>query len=229
MSRRPIRCSTERISPRLILALFSPLLASRQPDWPRQTVVTGFPLYDRATAGTPPELLRFLDDGPPPLVFTLGSAAVLDAGRFYSESVAAAGLLGRRAVLLTGSGVQHGLSPLPPGVAAFDYAPFSELFPGPRPSFTTGGSAPPRKPCAGRPMLVMPYSYDQPDNAERVARLGVARVISRRRYTATRAAAQLDRLLGDPAYAERATAIGAGVRAEDGVTIACDALEAALR
>jgi hypothetical protein len=30
---------------------------------------------------------------------------------------------------------------------------------------------------AGRPTLVMPYSYDQPDNAARVARLGTSRTI----------------------------------------------------
>ena len=217
-------------SPRLVLALFSPLLASPQPDWPRQTVVTGFPLYDRAAAGMPPELLRFLDDGPPPLVFTLGSAAVLAAGRFYSESAAAAQLLGRRAILMTGSGGQNVPSPLPPGVAAFPYAPFSELFPRSAAIVHHGGIGTTTQALrAGRPMLVMPFAYDQPDNAERVARLGVGRVISRRRYTASRAVAELDCLLGTPSYAQRAAEVGARVRAEDGVTIACEALEAALR
>ncbi|HEX4143732.1 MAG TPA: glycosyltransferase [Pirellulales bacterium] len=217
-------------SPRLVLALFSPLLASPQPDWPRQTVVTGFPLYDRAAAGMPPELVRFLDDGPPPLVFTLGSAAVLDAGRFYSDSATAAQMLGRRAILLTGPGGQNCPSPLPPGVVVCDYAPFSELFPRAAAIVHHGGIGTTTQALrAGRPMLVMPYSYDQPDNAERVARLGVARVISRRSYNATRAAAGLDRLLSDSAYAARAAAIGARVRSEDGVKIACDALEAALR
>jgi UDP:flavonoid glycosyltransferase YjiC (YdhE family) len=217
-------------SPRLILALFSPLLASPQPDWPRQTVVTGFPLYDRGAAGMPSELVRFLDDGPPPIVFTLGSAAVLDAGQFYVESAAAARMLGRRAILLTGSGGQNCPSPLPPGVAVCEYAPFSELFPRAAAIVHHGGIGTTTQALrAGRPMLVMPYSYDQPDNAERVARLGVARTISRGRYTASHAAAELDRLLTNSAYAERAAVVGARVGAEDGVTIACDALEAALR
>src|SRR6516225_7720892 len=34
-------------SPSLVLALFSESLADKQPDWPRQTVITGFPFYDR--------------------------------------------------------------------------------------------------------------------------------------------------------------------------------------
>ena len=62
-------------SPALVLALFSRLLAARQPDWPQHAVVTGFPLYDEdGRGGTPAELLRFLDAGPPPIVFTLGTA-----------------------------------------------------------------------------------------------------------------------------------------------------------
>src|SRR5215831_8013212 len=64
-------------SPSLVLALFSQLLADKQPDWPRQSVLTGFPFYDQdGETGMPPELARFLDAGPPPLVFTLGSSAV---------------------------------------------------------------------------------------------------------------------------------------------------------
>ena len=63
---------------------------------------TGFCFFDEATdgAGTtsllPPEVEAFLQAGPPPLVFTLGSAAVYVAGRFYEESARAAIQLGRR-------------------------------------------------------------------------------------------------------------------------------------
>ncbi|HEV3262419.1 MAG TPA: glycosyltransferase [Gemmataceae bacterium] len=117
-------------SPALVLALFSKSLADKQRDWPLQTVITGFPFYDQdGEAGMPSELLRFLDAGPPPLVFTLGSSAVLDAGRFYHHSAIAAKLLGRRAVLLVGKETRNRPASLPEGVVAFDYAPFSELFP----------------------------------------------------------------------------------------------------
>jgi len=44
----------------------------------------------------PTELTKFLDEGPPPIVFTLGSSAVWVARDFYRESIAAAKLLGRR-------------------------------------------------------------------------------------------------------------------------------------
>ena len=92
-------------SPQRVLALFSPLMGAPQPDWPAQTLATGFPFYDQAEhgQGIDPDLERFLDAGPPPVVFTLGSSAVQRAGNFYHESLAAVRRLGCRAVLLVGS------------------------------------------------------------------------------------------------------------------------------
>ena len=61
-------------SPALILALFSELFAASQPDWPPQARITGFAFYDgRHENDMPSELSQFLDSGPAPIVFTLGS------------------------------------------------------------------------------------------------------------------------------------------------------------
>ena len=117
-------------SPTLHLAWFSELLGARQKDWPANTEITGFPFYDNYTGGgLPAELALFLDSGPPPLVFTLSSLAVMSPGRFYEDSAEAAKRLGRRAVLVTGSDPKIRPASLPEGVMAVDYAPFSELFP----------------------------------------------------------------------------------------------------
>jgi UDP:flavonoid glycosyltransferase YjiC (YdhE family) len=78
-------------------------------------------------------------------------------------------------------------------------------------------------------MLVMPYAHDQPDNAERVARLGIARTIARDRYTPGRAAAELGHLLNKPVYGQRASEVGGQIQREDGVWNACDALERLLQ
>src|SRR5581483_9012420 len=66
---------------------FSHVLANPQPDWPERTIITGFPFYDKLEPGRglSPELAQFLDAGPAPVVFTLGSSAVFDAGPFYAE------------------------------------------------------------------------------------------------------------------------------------------------
>jgi UDP:flavonoid glycosyltransferase YjiC (YdhE family) len=218
-------------SPTLVLAMFSKTLASKQRDWPEQALVSGFPYYDRdGDAGMPPELSQFLEDGPPPIVFTLGSSAVLDAGAFYEHSAAAAKMLGRRAVLLVGKDVRNRPASLPDGVIALDYAPFSELFPRAAAIVHQGGVGTTAQAMrSGRPMLVMPYAHDQPDNADRMLRLGIARMISRNRYNAARAAAELRHLLDDSRYERRATEVGEQVRKEDGVANACEALERMLR
>jgi rhamnosyltransferase subunit B len=91
-------------SPLLVLALFSKLLADKQPDWPRQTVITGFPFYDDdGQEGLPPSLDRFLNEGPPPIVFTLGSAVSMNAGEFFEQGLNCVKLLNRRAVLIVSS------------------------------------------------------------------------------------------------------------------------------
>jgi UDP:flavonoid glycosyltransferase YjiC (YdhE family) len=211
----------------LHLALFSPRIMDKQPDWPPQTIVTGFPWYDRHGEGTlPAELAQFLDEGAPPLVFTLGTAIAGDAGAagFFAASAAAAKLLGRRAVLILNE-PRNRPSVLPESVLAVSYAPFSELFPRAAAIVHHGGIGTTGLAMrAGRPMLVMPCAWDQPDNAERAARLGIARTISRRRYTPARVAAELHSLLNNPSYTQRTSMVGFQVRHENGARVACDAL-----
>ncbi len=218
-------------SPTLTLAMFSHLFAGKQPDWPSQTAVTGFPFSGQGDeAEMSPDLVRFLDAGSPPIVFTLGSSSVLNAGPFFESSAAAAKRLGRRAVLIVGKETGNWPASLPDNVVAFDYVPFSKLFPRaaaivhPGGIGTTGFAM-----HSGRPMLVMPCAHDQFDNAARVTRLGIARTISRHRYSVTRVAAELRCLLDDPEYSQRASGLGERVRQEDGVRAACDALEEILR
>ncbi len=220
----------EGYSPGLHLALFSKHLLDKQPDWPTQTLVTGFPWYDTdASTGLPPALAQFLDDGPPPIVFTLGTAVAADAGTFYESSARAARLLGYRAVLIL-KDPRNRPPLLPDGVAAIEYAPFAQLFPRAAAIVHHGGIGTTGLAMrSGRPMLVMPCAWDQPDNAERVARKGISRTISRYRYTPARAAAELRRLLNDPAYGRRAAEVGEQMRQEDGVQVACDALEGVLQ
>jgi UDP:flavonoid glycosyltransferase YjiC (YdhE family) len=159
-------------------------------------------------------------------VFTLGSSAIWDPGEFYEHSARAAHELNRRAVLLVGKDMDNRPAELPPGVAAFDYAPYSELFHRASVIVHQGGIGTTAQALrSGRPMLVVPFAFDQPDNADRVTRIGVGRTIARRRYNAERAARELARLLGDPTFSERAGAVGRQVQQEDGVREACDALE----
>jgi UDP:flavonoid glycosyltransferase YjiC (YdhE family) len=79
---------------------------------------------------------------------------------------------------------------------------------------------------AGRPSLIVPFSHDQPDNADRITRLGVARTVYPWRYRVDRVERELRMLLEDEAYARRAEDVGRIVQAERGVETAADAIEA---
>jgi len=218
-------------SPHLVLALFSRHFAAPQPDWPAKARTTGFVFYDRdGETQLDPALAHFLESGPAPIVFTLGSSAVWEAGAFYEQSIAAAKQLGQRAVLLTGRETGNRPTALPDGIIAVDYVPYSQIFPRASAIVHQGGiGATGQAFRAGKPALVMPYAYDQPDNAAHLRRLGVARVIERDAYTFERAAVELGRLLEEPAYAQKAAALGRLAAGEDGVQTACDALEELLR
>ena len=205
------------------------MLATPQPDWPPHTQVTGFVFHDEPNR-LPPEVARFLDAGPAPLVFTLGSSVVNTAGSFYQESLEAVRRLGCRAVLLVGTDPQNHLpEPLPEGVLAVPYAPHGSLFPRAQVIIHQGGIGTTAQALrAGRPMLVVPHAFDQPDNALRVVKLGVARTLSPKHYVATRVATQLRAILAEPRYAQRAVEVGRMVQAEAGDQQACDAIEAYL-
>ena len=213
-------------SPTLVLALFTKLLADKQPDWPSRSVVTGFPSFKaESAAGLPADLENFLDAGPAPIVFTMGTAVSSNPGTFYRESAAAAKILNRRAVLILNE-PRNRPPDLPDNVFACNYAPFGKLFPRVAAIVHHGGIGTTELGMvAGRPMLVMPCAWDQPDNAARAVRLGIARIISRRRYRAARVATELRGLLDNPRYLQRSQAIAAEIAQEDGTRAACDALE----
>ncbi len=216
----------DKYSPYLVLALFSQALAKPQPDWPTNAVSTGFAFYDGndAKADLSSELQTFLDAGEPPIVFTLGSAAVMAPGRFYQESIEATQRLNHRAVLLMGKNTLP--VTLPKDILALRYVPYSQIFPHACAIAHQGGVGTTAQALrAGVPTLVMPYSHDQPDNAARVERLGTSQTISRKQYSASRVAKQLGELLSDASYAAKAADIGERIRGEDGVAIACDAID----
>jgi UDP:flavonoid glycosyltransferase YjiC (YdhE family) len=214
-------------SPMLVLALFSQVLARLQPDFPANTLVTGFPFYDRKDREKPPsDLLRFLDDGEPPLLFTFGSSLVWIARDLYRICIEAAQKLGKRALLLVGDERNLPQTNLPRGVAAFDYAPHSLVMPRASVVVHQGGIGTTGQALrAGRPMLVVPFGQDQPDNAYRCVRLGVGRSLPAGRFSTSRVVRDLSDLLNDPRYRERATKVALQVQAENGTKTACDAIE----
>jgi len=75
----------------------------------------------------------------------------------------------------------------------------------------------------------MPMAHDQPDNAQRLVRLGVAVRLYPRRFTAARVAAALRRLQLDPAVRAACAAAAEQVRAGRPAEVVFGALESLRR
>jgi len=204
-----------QFSPIRNLALFDRQLASPQPDWPQNVRICGAPVYDGVAADAAHDALeRFLAEGEQPIVFALGSSAVWIAGDFWEKAAEAARALGRRAILVTGPAAPENL---PTGVRAFAYLPYSVVFPRAAAVVHQAGIGTLAQAMrAGRPQLILPVAFDQPDNARRAAALGVGRVLPFRKVTAGLLVSELAALLESAAYAREAHALAEALKETDG-------------
>lgn len=188
-------------SPDGVLALFPEWFAKPQPDWPPELFQWDFPLEDLAREQPlTPELEAFLTAGARPVVFTPGSANV-QAARFFEVAAAAVRRCACRAVFVTREPAQVPAN-LPDGILTVAYAPFGRLLEKAAVLVHHGGIGTLAQGlAAGVPQLVMAMAHDQPDNADRLARLGAGIHLSARRFTPDRVTRELQRLLHDPSFA----------------------------
>ena len=199
-------------SPVRSLGLFPRVLGEPQPDWPPQARITGFPFYRPPHQSLDPKLRQFLENGEPPLVFTLGTTAINDPGSFLrGERGGRRGASVNGRCSLSAMAIRSAVEDVSRDVIAVSYAPHELVFPFARAIVHQGGIGTLSESLlAGKPMLIMPYGHDQADNAWRASRLGVARVVSRGRYRAGVVGRELSRLLDDPTPRVAALRVVAG-------------------
>jgi rhamnosyltransferase subunit B len=191
-------------SPDGVLALFPAWFGAPQPDWPANLFQADFPMEDlNAEVAMQPELSNFLAAGKKPVVFTPGSANV-QAEKFFASAAEAVKRLGIRAVFVTRMGNQ-----VPAGmegrILQVDFVPFSKLLCHASAFVHHGGVGTMAQGFrAGVPQLVMAMSHDQPDNAERLRKLGAGIALMARDFTPERVTRELGRLLGESPFAEAA-------------------------
>ena len=207
----------------LVLGLFPDWYGPPQADWPAQVRLTGFPTYDGQSGGElPAEIIEFCSAGDPPVAITFGTG-MMHAAAVFRAAADACARLGLRGLLLTRF-AQQVPTDLPPNVRHFAFAPFQQLFPRCAAVVHHGGiGTTARAIAAGIPQLVLPFAYDQVDNAIRIKRLGAGEWIRARRANGRRIAKALQRLLS-PGVRERCRA-RAGAFDPHGICIAADRVE----
>lgn len=200
-------------SPQRVIHAFPDWFAAPQSDWPPNSVCTTFPRMPAGPGETLPAGLRqFLADGPPPVAVTPGSAMAHGA-LFIERAITAATALHQRVLVVTPYRDQLP-AVLPAAVHHCAYAPFDLLAPHVSAFVHHGGIGTGAMAlAAGKPQLIAPFSFDQPDNAARLVKLGVAATVAPHAPVAAWTQA-LSRLLHDPSVAPACAAAAARIHAE---------------
>ena len=209
------------------LGMWSPVFRGSVEGDPARGEICGFPWHDRnpGQEACAAELGAFLDAGPPPIIFTLGTAVVHTAGGFYRAAVDACHRLGRRGLLLVGEPDYAPDCGNDGRVMAMTYAPYSVVFPRAAAVVHHGGIGTTAQALrAGRPTVVTPAAHDQFDNAARVKRLGCSQTLRLSRVTGAGLAQSLTEVLENPGVAAAAQGLATAIGKEDGATAAAQRL-----
>ncbi len=212
-------------SPLLTMGVFPDWFCPVASDWPKNACVTGFPLFDGKDAEPDAQdVTRYLNEGEPPVVFTAGSAMRQGEG-FFAAAVGAARKLKHRCMMLTRFPEQLPKD-LPANVKHFSYVPFGQVLPRAVAFVHHGGVGSTAQGfAAGVPQMVVHFSHDQPDNAERIRKLGAGEGLSVTKFNENSCASMLEKLLSDPGYRQRALALKARCEPEKWMRETCQRLE----
>lgn len=208
---------------------YSPLVLPRPTDWPDTIHATGFWMLDNNLGfAAPDDLLKFLDDGEPPVFVSFGSTTNSDSPKLTRLLVDGITASGRRAVVQSGwANVGHGDGGLPDNIYHLtSYVPYGDLLPRMGAVVHHSGAGTTSWVLrAGVPSIGIPHAGDQPFWASRVAALGTGpKPIPASKLTADNLA-QAIRATSDPAMRARAAELGAKIRAEDGIGTAVALIE----
>jgi UDP:flavonoid glycosyltransferase YjiC (YdhE family) len=230
---RPLERQEDNLyAPRKLLASspsFSPALSS---DY-EEVHMTGFWFYDEPEwldwqpSGS---LARFVEEGPPPLVLSFSSLPLVDAPGVLAAHARAAASLGMRLVVQRGwagfTEQELRSDASPQSVRFVDAIPHDWLFARAGVCILHGGiGSVARAIRAGCPMVIEPYGNDQFYNARQVVALGLGAAMHPHRLTPAGLARVIREKVLQPECRARVEALGAVIRAEDGLTRACDLLE----
>jgi UDP:flavonoid glycosyltransferase YjiC (YdhE family) len=206
---------------------FSPSIVPHPEDWTPDSETAGYWFLDEHSDWVPPaDLIAFLDAGSAPVYIGFGSMSSNDPRGLFDLTCEALRLSGQRAVFITG---WSGLSDVqvPDNIYVIDRAPHSWLFDHVAGVVHHGGAGTTAAGLRlGKPTFIIPHMADQPFWGRRVYHLGAGpKPVPRPKLTAELLADGIRQLTGDAGMRRRAEALGAQIRAEDGVARGVEAIE----
>lgn len=206
---------------------YSPQVIPPPADWPDYIQVTGYWFLEPPIGWEPPsDLVKFLQDGPPPVYVGFGSMLSRKPEETADLVLTALANTGQRAVLSSGWG---GLKKenLPETVCMVGSIPHIWLFPRMAAVVHHGGAGTTGAGLhAGIPSIITPFFGDQPFWGQRVYELGVGpKPIPRQRLTVESLAEAIRAAVSDAAIRKNAAHLGKLIRAEDGIARAVAIIE----
>ena len=206
------------------LGLWSPVLRGPVAGDPPNGTICGFARGSGFGGGLTPEVAAFLDAGPPPVVVGLGSVFALVSGAVLTAVAEACADAGRRCLV-----VGHpSEAAFPSNTLAVRYAPYDVVFPRAAAVVVHGGAGTTGEALrAGRPVIGLPFAYDQFELCARMEDLGVGVRVRTGRRTRQHFRRVLEHVLADEPMRRRAAEAGSRFAAErDGAESGADVVEA---
>ena len=206
---------------------YSPRLIPRPNDWPDWHYVTGFWYLDAPPGWQPPpDLVDFLDAGPPPLAVSFGSTLFQNGEQVRETIVQAITETGHRAIFISGWG-GLGLEHLPDNAFACRSVPYDWLLPKVKAIIHHGGAGTTAAALrAGIPSVTIPVFADHPFWARRLAELKLgSKPIPRSRLTRDRLVGAIKAATEDGGLSDNAAQFRPLIQAETGVQNAVNIIQ----
>jgi MGT family glycosyltransferase len=227
----PLGCTVNQYAARLPLSLVGniPELDYNRRDLPATVKYVGDCTWRRPSEGVESTWLDSVPDSRPWVHVVEGT---LHSGDPFILRAAARGLANRplEAILSTGgvrSPADLRLGSVAENIHLAGWVDHDVLLPRCRVVVTAGGASTIVSALrSGVPLVVVPTTWDKPDNARRVTDAGVGVRLSPRRCTPEGLRAAVEQVLDDPRIAARARNIGELIRRERGAAHAAELVEA---
>jgi MGT family glycosyltransferase len=217
----PMGCSVNAFMGRLPLTIIPSL---RELDYGRRDVAPSVHYVGACLWHPPdrPEATRWLDALPDARPWVHVNAPTMEGGEPFLLRAAARGLAGRPVEVVGTFGGQSAPDDLRPEAVAPNvhltgWVSHAELLPRCAAVVTSGGTGTIIAALSsGVPLVVVPTSWDKPDNAQRVVEAGVGVRLAPRRCTPERLREAVERVLHTPGYRANAARIAARLAAAPG-------------
>jgi len=199
-------------------------------DFPRRKLPENFYptglLMDESIRGDIPFPWERLDGKP--LIYACLGTEMNEQAHVFSAIAEACSGLNAQLVISLGRGrlSEAALGPLPGNPVVVDYAPQDQLLRRTSLLITHGSLNTTLEAVGyGVPMVIIPFAYDQPGVASRIAWHGAGEALPLKKLSTTRLRKKITRVLNEPRYREKAQHFKSELGVRKGVELACEIVE----